>query len=227
MEIYMEEPQINYRYERKFLVPEIYYNEILSSLYNMNYFVKYESRLINNIYFDNYNFSSLTENIEGLSQRKKYRIRWYGETFKNSNKSIEIKIKNEFVNSKKSYTFQNLKLNSLEEIKPFYNNLKKIIFKSDNKNLYNCVDSRVPTLFNKYNRMYFVDHIQKTRVTVDKNLNYFSPITGLKVNEKSIIIEAKYDKESQFINNFKYLSFTRYSKYVKGLLQTSIYRPNY
>ncbi len=223
----MEEPQINYRYERKFLVPEIYYNEILSSLYNMNYFVKYESRLINNIYFDNYNFSSLTENIEGLSQRKKYRIRWYGETFKNSNKSIEIKIKNEFVNSKKSYTFQNLKLNSLEEIKPFYNNLKKIIFKSDNKNLYNCVDSRVPTLFNKYNRMYFVDHIQKTRVTVDKNLNYFSPITGLKVNEKSIIIEAKYDKESQFINNFKYLSFTRYSKYVKGLLQTSIYRPNY
>lgn len=223
----MEEPQINYRYERKFLVPEIYYNEILSSLYNLNYFVKYESRLINNIYFDNYNFSSLTENIEGLSQRKKYRIRWYGETFKNSNKSIEIKIKNEFVNSKKSYTFQNLKLNSLEEIKPFYNNLKKIIFKSDNKNLYNCVDSRVPTLFNKYNRMYFVDHTQKTRVTVDKNLNYFSPITGLKVNEKSIIIEAKYDKESQFINNFKYLSFTRYSKYVKGLLQTSIYRPNY
>ena len=223
----MEEPQINYRYERKFLVPEIHYNEILPSLYNMNYFVKYESRLINNIYFDNYNFSSLTENIEGLSQRKKYRIRWYGETFKNSNKSIEIKIKDEFVNSKKSYKFQNLKLNSLEEIKPFYNNLKKIIFKSDNKNLYNCVDSRVPTLFNKYNRMYFVDHTQKTRITVDKNLNYFSPITGLKVNEKSIIIEAKYDKESQFINNFKHLSFTRYSKYVKRLLQTSIYKPNY
>jgi SPX domain protein involved in polyphosphate accumulation len=116
MEIYMEEPQINYRYERKFLVPEIHYNEILSSLYNMNYFVKHESRLINNIYFDNYNFSSLTENIEGLSQRKKYRIRWYGETFNNSNKSIEIKIKNEFVNSKKSYTFQNLKLNSLDNI---------------------------------------------------------------------------------------------------------------
>ncbi len=223
----MEEPQINYRYERKFLVPEIYYNEILYSLHNMNYFVKYESRLINNIYFDNYNFSSLTENIDGLSQRRKYRIRWYGETFKNSTKSIEIKIKNEFVNTKKSYAFQNLKLNSLEEIKPFYNNFKNIISKSDNKNLYNCVDSRIPTLFNKYNRMYFVDHTQKTRVTVDKNLNYFSPITGIKVNEKSIIIEAKYDKESQFINNFKYLSFTRYSKYVKGLLQTSIYKPNY
>ena len=73
------------------------------------------------------------------------------------------------------------------------------------------MDSRIPSLFNKYNRMYSVDHTQKTRVTVDKNLNYFSPITGLKVNEKSIIIEAKYDKESQFINNFKHLSFTRYS----------------
>ncbi len=223
----MEEPQINYRYERKFIVPEIYYYEILASLYRMNYSVKYEPRLINNIYFDNYDFSSLTENIEGLSKRKKYRIRWYGDTFKTSNKSIEVKIKDEFVNSKKSFTFQNLKLNSLEEIKPFYKNLKRIIFKSENKNLYNYLDSRVPSLFNKYNRMYFVDKFQKTRITVDKNLKYFSPITGLNVNEKSIIIEAKYDKESQFINNFKYLSYTRYSKYVKGLLQTSIYRPNY
>ena len=65
------------------------------------------------------------------------------------------------------------------------------------------------------------------RITIDQNIFYFSPVTKLSCRENKLVVEAKYDKELKFINNFSYLVFTRYSKYVKGCVQTSYFSPNY
>ena len=100
-----------YRYERKYLINYNYLHKFISSLYSKNFTQKFSKRKINNIYFDNYDFTSLKENLDGLSIRKKYRIRWYGETFEKSKKTIEIKMKNEFLNKKNSFQFQVCNLN--------------------------------------------------------------------------------------------------------------------
>ena len=228
MVIYMEEHQnSSYRYERKFVLAAHRLNEFLASLYSQNYFEKYPERRINNIYYDDYNFSSVSENLDGLSQRKKYRVRWYGEKEERTNKTLEIKVKNEFMNYKIKVKLGLLKLNNLNNI----NNLNNDIIKSLNKNkeyyYHYLLLSKRPTLFNSYKRMYFQNHNDDVRLTIDSNLYFFSPVTKLNLKEKNIIIEAKFNRDVNFLNKFKDLSLTRYSKYVKGTLQTSFFNPVY
>ena len=37
----------------------------------------YKDRLINSIYYDDENFTTAQNNLSGISNRRKYRIRWY------------------------------------------------------------------------------------------------------------------------------------------------------
>lgn len=216
-----------YRYERKYLINYNYLQNFISSLYSKNFSQKFPKRKINNIYFDNYDFTSLNENLDGLSIRKKYRIRWYGETFEKSKKIIEIKMKNEFLNKKKSYSIPNLQLKSLRDIFQFHSKLVSVLFNSKNLSFYRYLNSKRPTLFNRYERLYFENPINNTRITIDSKLEYFSPVTKMKFKEKYIVVEAKYNNEKLFQNNFKNLFLTRYSKYVKGTLQTSVHNNSY
>ena len=50
--------------------------------------------------------------------------------------------------------------------------------------------------------MYFENLIDNTRLTIDVDLNYFSPITNISFKEKYIIVEIKYNRDINFINNF-------------------------
>ena len=223
----MAEPQIKYRYERKYLIPKNNLQDFIRTIFSLGFSSMYPVRRINNIYFDNYDFSSAIQNIEGLSERKKYRIRWYGSKFANSTKVIEIKIKEEFLNKKENLKIPSIRLDSMDNVNPFYNKIKNQIYKTGSYKIYNLMNRRIPTLFNSYERMYFVDIQKNIRITVDSNLEFFSPITKLSFREKFIIIEAKYDIDTTFINHFNNLSYTRYSKYVKGILQTNSFNSSY
>ena len=84
---------MNYRYEIK--VPISQYNEIIF----LNWFLSLRNirvhnppREINNIYFDNLNFTSAQNNIDGISERAKFRVRWYNSDFfsKNVVKTIQF-----------------------------------------------------------------------------------------------------------------------------------------
>lgn len=105
MVTYMEGQANKYRYERKFLIEKNKLSSFLRSIISKGFFEIYNERKINNIYLDNFLSDSVHENIEGLSKRNKYRIRWYGEKFDLSQKTLEIKIKNEFLNKKKGLIF--------------------------------------------------------------------------------------------------------------------------
>ena len=86
----------NYRYERKYILNTNQLNRLVSNLYSKNFFELFDCRLINNIYFDDYSFSSVKENYDGLSVRKKVRIRWYGDFFLYQIKKLKLKIKMNF-----------------------------------------------------------------------------------------------------------------------------------
>ena len=85
-----------WRYERKFVSDNLCYEQVEDAILENNFLFSeiYHKRQINNIYFDDIQFNAYHQNIEGLSQRKKYRLRWYGETFGEVKKPIlEAKIK--------------------------------------------------------------------------------------------------------------------------------------
>lgn len=70
---------------------------------------------------------------------------------------------------------------------------------------YSKLSSLEPTLFNCYKRNYFFNPIHQTRITIDNDLYFFSPVTGVKYSEKYCIVEAKFEKKKDFINNFNNL----------------------
>ena len=59
--------------------------------FKKNIYRSYKDRFINSIYYDDENFTTAQDNLSGISNRRKYRIRWYDFEFKNF--SYEIKIK--------------------------------------------------------------------------------------------------------------------------------------
>ena len=219
MVTYMEGQANKYRYERKFLIEKNKLSSFLRSIISKGFFEIYNERKINNIYLDNFLSDSVYENIEGLSKRNKYRIRWYGEKFDLSQKTLEIKIKNEFLNKKEKINISRSKLDDYSEINNHVVCLKKRLLEK-NKSFYLKIFNLNPSLLNSYRRRYFYSSFFNIRLTIDNNLKFYSPVTKAHYLEQKIIIEVKYDKEIEFINEFDNLQLSRYSKYVKGYIST-------
>ena len=68
------------RFERKWTYDNVdnlmLHNVLLRSKFFFS--IQYPKRKINSLYFDDLNYSSINENLDGVSEKKKYRIRWYG-----------------------------------------------------------------------------------------------------------------------------------------------------
>ena len=90
------------RYERKYVIKQNEKFRILHLIKNSNLLLKsvFYPRIVNSIYFDTESLELYKQNINGLSKRKKYRIRWYSDKdFSN----LEIKIKNGYLGYKEIY----------------------------------------------------------------------------------------------------------------------------
>ena len=83
------------RIETKYIIEDIYKNEILSwiKLNKSMFIIPYPDRCVNNIYFDDYDYSIFSQNVSGISERYKVRYRWYGESDILQKGFLEIKCK--------------------------------------------------------------------------------------------------------------------------------------
>ena len=204
------------RYERKYLS---FRNEgyiFKKFLIKNNFRNIFDKRVINSIYFDTTDLKFFTENIEGISRRKKVRLRWYNNDFAKS--ILEIKNKKEFlvwkenfpinINDDINFNFLNLKKNSLNKI---------YIFKKFNL---------IPKIKISYSREYFLSSCGNFRATVDTDLsmnrNLKSKILPHFMNRD--ILEFKYNQDRDtlfrnFVNDVGIkFRFQKYSKYVSGVL---------
>jgi len=214
----MEKSHKNFRYERKYLIARTKVPQLLRELFKNGYHKIFNTRKVNNIYYDDYLLNSYYENIDGLSDRKKYRVRWYGMTYSKSVKKFEIKIKSEFLNRKEA-----LSLGSQTFTSPIESNLNKI-----NNNVKGVLEELslnsnvIPVLLNNYTRNYYKNKIKNVRVTIDKDLSYYSIISKKKLAIKDkCIIEFKYSNKDFFaVNNMFDLNLDKSSKYVDGTQQT-------
>jgi len=228
-EMIMEKPQSSYRFERKFSIKPEFYFKFIAQLLRSGYSEIHHQRTINNIYLDDYDFSNVTDNVEGISQRKKTRIRWYGDLTASSKKTIEFKIKSDDVNRKENIPLNKLQLTSIKQTQLFWDNIKNELIENNNvKFMTNQLYALHPTLLNNYTRNYYLNSDESIRITIDKDLYYYSPIYFTETQDPNIIVEIKYNSEHVVGNNLlSHLSLTKYSKYVKGMLSTSTFKPIY
>lgn len=214
---------LDYRYERKFVInnlteEQIYY---IIKINPLIFSRSYEDRYINNIYYDLLNCESYFNNIEGLSSRSKYRIRWYGENYGEVNNSfLEIKSKKGLLGNKKKYRLKpfNIGMNADYNLQELIENI--------NEPIEHITKLLQPILINRYKRQYYQSANCNYRITLDTDINYanISKLNDnqlIKQKDNLIILEIKYSEScykeiDKVINSFPF-RLNKNSKFINGM----------
>ena len=217
----------NYRFERKFIIPERLTHSIEEVVKSNSALMRkiFCPRFINNIYFDNSRFQFFFENMDGVSERMKTRIRWYGNLKGKIKKPVlEFKQKHGLTGSKTSIALPSFDLKDIYCQSFLYSLFKKSNLDMRKKDL---MLSLKPTLINRYQRKYFLSFDQKFRVTLDHQLEYFPVSSPEQLSSKglkdslSMIMELKYapiyQLESANITQEFPFRVIKNSKYVRGV----------
>ena len=216
-----------YRFERKSFLENLPKENLMHmiSMHPAMFSEMYHERYINNIYFDSPDFSSLHDNIVGVSKRIKYRIRWYGEMFQDIKSPVlELKIKKGFLGYKRSFKLAPFSVNTDFDFSNVVQSVKKSNLPDD---VYVNFMQLQPTLLNRYRRKYFQEKRKLFRITVDDYLHYYQikKTNNLFLNSfydrQKLIFELKYNQEhdekaSDIMSSFPF-RVTKSSKYVMGV----------
>ena len=215
------------RYERKFVVRNLTKKEVetVIKLHPYIFDELFYEREINNIYFDTFEADNFKDHSNGINQREKIRIRWYGNLKGIAkNPLIEIKRKTNDTTVKEKY-----------EIKEFVFS-GKLDFQSLRQSILNCdiplslkekLKILNPTLVNRYWRKYFLSKDKKFRITIDWDMDYYriNHHNGISSNRlrdyNKVIVELKYsfkdDDLVYLISSEMPFRLDKSSKYVSGI----------
>ena len=217
----------DYRFEHKFFISNLSEDEVESiiKLHPAFFSERFYKRSVNNIYLDSPNFKNYFDNVNGISERIKIRIRWYGNLFGIvKNPYLEIKIKNNNLGQKVLYSLSNFSLDknfSIDTIYQIFQNSKIPEFlKSELKSLNFSI-------LNSYKRKYFESENKDFRLTIDSNMKFYELLpkqNNFLFDYKdylNIVLELKCnkDKEELISNITNYFPFriTKSSKYIFGV----------
>lgn len=212
----------NFRKELKY---EISDNDFYIINHNLNGLIKKDSNCkgefytISSIYFDNYNKTSYFQVKNGLSERWKYRIRYYN--YDDSYICLEKKAKINGLTNKKSVRITREMLTNIlsNNIKVDKNNnslLNEFIIKMKTELLR-------PIICIEYDRVPYIYKLGNVRITLDYNIRYTNKYNDLFDSKKKVyylknkILEVKY---SELIPDFirfrlelNHLEQTSFSKF--------------
>lgn len=216
-----------YRYERKYLVEGMDTHSVRSlvKLHPALFVEPYPPRHVNNIYLDTPDMDYYYENVGGVMERRKVRIRWYGELFGPIHKPVlEYKIKEGFVGRKESYKFPSFSLDERFDRKVF----QRLVAESDlPQEVRYYLRDLDPVLVNRYYRWYYATPDGRYRVTVDTKMCFFhidnvnNSFRHNQENYLNMVVEFKYDlqHDPQAGRIAQYFPFpiSKNSKYVEGI----------
>jgi hypothetical protein len=162
----------NPRYERKFVVDGLVLAEVLALVrrHPAVFREAYPPRFVNNIYLDSHGRSDYHDNIVGVANRSKTRVRWYGPLSGQIAKPVlERKLKRGLISGKLTYVLPGIAVNggTLQPLlkSAFDDALLPERLRSD-------LFQREPSLFNRYQRYYFLSGDGRFRLTVDTELQF-------------------------------------------------------
>jgi hypothetical protein len=212
------------RFERKWIFNSGNYLALINAIIRSDLFFRYQypKRNVNSIYFDTKNYLSIKQNFDGISEKKKVRIRWYGDSNIIFNPLVEIKSKKGFETKKETIL--------IDEIDGFkFSDYNKLELISEKLNLIlNSKKTIYPILTTNYIREYFISLNGKIRATIDYNLksNFLNNLSQIDIvkNFKNIcILELKYPVSfdryvRQNIQNIS-LRLTKNSKFINSAIE--------
>lgn len=215
------------RFERKFVFENkpVTLVEQMVQMHPANFHEIYHKRHINNIYFDTIRLRNFNDNYEGNGERKKVRIRWYGNTFgKATSPFLEFKIKKGELGYKRSYALPDFNIGE-----GFGNADIQALFQE--ANLPNRIREELKgleaRLLNTYCRRYFRSFDTHFRFTIDDDLNYFyirpnaNNFLAKRTDFETVILELKYDDkhaaQANLISGCLPIRVSKYSKYMAGM----------
>ncbi len=217
------------RYERKFLVTGISLPGLLQVV-RMNpalFRTMFEPRWINNIYFDSIDLRAFADTIEGVRDRVKIRIRWYGDaTGAVERPVLELKRKRAFVTVKDRFPLPSWETGPRFSADSMRKHLATANLPAEIREL---LKSTRPTLFNRYSRSYGISHCGSYRITIDNRLQFQRVFDGARaaraVLTSDLVLEMKYgieaDAGARFITQDFPFRMTKNSKYATGMLLTA------
>jgi len=214
------------RYERKFRVTELSSAsvEAIIKLNRATFVERYAPRWINNIYLDSHALSSYRDNVEGLRDRVKVRIRWYGDLFGPvASPVLEYKLKHGFLGEKKRYQMPSFTVDedfSWQALLADVNLPQQVM-----QNLH----SLQPVLLNRYHRKYFESADGEYRLTLDDDMSFYRMSTvknrflWSSFDKGACVVELKYapehDTKARDITSSFPFRMTKNSKYVTGVMR--------
>ena len=218
----------NERIEVKAMVPascrEQFYSWINQSLCPI--FKLHPNRSVNSIYFDDNEFSAACDNISGISNRTKMRLRWYGDSL-NAPVFLEFKTKHNSLGQKDTTALESTHCLSFLEKK--YTTMNRLLFRECSSARKNFVDRfQNHVLSTHYHREYYFCHDSKIRLTFDTSIVCFDQRFNQKFEKKHRIrlpqvniIEFKCPTSSRnelikLMEDFPFRT-SKFSKYVFGL----------
>lgn len=212
-----------FRYERKFTVAiqdlPTFRHEL--KLHPAGFRQAFPPRFVNNVYFDNLDFSNLFENLDGVANRCKMRVRWYGDLWGEiSNAFVEYKIKRGLAGTKRRFDLPTFVLAPDSHFGSVFA-AAGILSELDFRVRHDLQTSQAVVL-NRYCREYYQVG-ERFRVTLDSEVtSRAGPRFGDVPPESVAVVELKYDpslesEASSLLQHFP-LRVARNSKYVNGLM---------
>lgn len=210
---------MNYRSELKYILNNNDFNILkhnLKALLKKDSNCLNESYKISSLYFDDYKNTSYNQVVNGISERWKYRIRFY------NNDNTYIKLEKKYKRNNRT-----LKTSTRITYEIFENILKRNVKIGKDKLLNEFIikintDLLKPVIFVEYDRIPYVYKIGNVRITLDYNIGYttrFNNLFGEKrlyyINEK--ILEVKYNellpdfiRYKLELNHLEQISFSKF-----------------
>ncbi len=217
----------NLRYERKFTATTVDRRALLLSIRHHPALFReiFYQRQINNIYLDTRYFDFYRANKIGIADRKKVRIRWYGDTFGQIEKpKLEFKLKSGLVGDK--WTFR---LPAFTLDKNFNQSILQQLFETADlpSPIFDSLKNLQPALVNCYQRTYFRTADGHFRMTFDEKMAYYrifaeqNTFLATEIERNRYVFELKYgidqDDASHRISQHIPYRLDKNSKYVNGI----------
>jgi SPX domain protein involved in polyphosphate accumulation len=223
----------DWRYERKFLIEDYSEAEVINSIKQHPAIFSniFHSRQVNNVYFDSLAFKNYIANVEGVSDRQKIRVRWYGARFgRIENPVLEYKIKKGHLGRKEYYPLTSFSMSDKAGTFDLLKMMKQATLPS---RIQHDIRSLLPHLANSYTRQYYLSADKRFRLTVDTNMRFFQldhmhsgSFREQYPGVQSIVMELKYsscegiDLDAREITSRFQFRVTKNSKYVSGIDKT-------
>ena len=176
-------------------------------------------RRIHNIYFDTPELHAFHDNAAGVGERRKYRLRWYGDAdWPSETARLEVKKRDLGQGTKEVTLIDPMPAGRLDLL------LERL------RRLQGFPPLVQPVLHNTYARSYYGSAHPKFRITVDWDLRCrgllwqtgaAQPASATWLPDPAIILEVKYDvslddEVGSILQNWPF-RMTKHSKYVRGV----------